>query len=100
MVNTEMQAWPEVRALAANPGGTLKRLSIGGPGLFGGGARQVPEASSDFLANTVDRGTFTNWVDQHARALDGMSLIVGRGREGWGAADRLYAYLTARTPDI
>jgi uncharacterized caspase-like protein len=94
VVKSEMQAWQEVRALAANPGGILRSLSIGGPGLLGGGGRQVPDASTDFLANTVDRGTFTTWVAQHAKARDGMSLVVGRGRGGLLSVDRVYAMLT------
>jgi hypothetical protein len=89
-----MQAWPEVRAIAANPDGVLKRLSIGGPSLFGGGSQQVPEASYDFLANAVERGSFTGWVAQHAKMLNGMAIVVGRGRSGLVSADRVYAMMT------
>ena len=94
VMKSEMQAWPEVRAIAANPEGVLKRLSIGGPSLFGGGSQQVPEASYDFLLNTVDRGLFTGWVAQHAKVLNGMSIVVGRGRSGVVSADRVYAMMT------
>jgi uncharacterized caspase-like protein len=94
VMKSEMQAWPEVRALAANPEGVLKRLSIGGPSLFGGGSQQVPEASYDFLLNSVDRGLFTGWVAQHAKVLNGMSIVVGRGRSGVVSADRVYAMVT------
>jgi uncharacterized caspase-like protein len=93
VMKSEMQAWPEVRAIAANPEGVLKRLSIGGPSLFGGGSQQVPEASYDFLLNTVDRGLFTGWVAQHAKVLNGMSIVVGRGRSGVVSADRVYAMM-------
>jgi hypothetical protein len=94
VLKSEMQAWPEVRAIAANPDGVLKRLSIGGPSLFGGGSQQVPEASYDFLVNAVDRGSFTPWVAQHAKVLNGMAIVVGRGRSGLVSADRVYAMLT------
>ena len=94
VVKSEMQAWPEVRAVAANPEGTLRRLSIGGPSLFGGGSRQVPEVSHDFLANAAERGTFLSWVDQHAKALNGMSIVVGRGRCGVLATDRVSTMIT------
>ena len=94
VVKSEMQAWTEVRAVAANPEGTLRRLSIGGPSLFGSGSQQVPEVSDDFLANAVERRTFTNWVNQHAKALNGLSIVVGRGREGALSADRVYALVT------
>ena len=94
VVKSEMRAWQDVRAVAANVQGTLRRLSIGGVSLFGGGSRPVPEVSYDFLANAVDRGTFTGWVEQHARALDGMSIVVGRGRAAVSSADRVYALIT------
>jgi hypothetical protein len=94
VVKSELRAWPEVRAVAANPEGTLRRLSIGGPSIFGGGSRQVPEASYDFLANAVNRGTFRRWVNQHAKALNGMSIVVGRGHGGILSADRVYALVT------
>jgi uncharacterized caspase-like protein len=94
VLKSDLQAWPEVRAVAANPEGMLRRLSIGGPSLFGGGSRQVPEVSDNFLANAVERGTFTSWVDQHAKALNGMSIVVGRGRDGALNADRVYALVT------
>jgi Caspase domain/Bacterial SH3 domain len=94
VMKSDMQAWPEVRAVAANPEGVLRRLSIGGPSLFGGGSRQVPEASYDLLVNMVNRGSFTGWVAQHARALNGMSIVVGRGRGGVLSADRVYAMIT------
>jgi hypothetical protein len=54
----------------------------------------VPDVSYDFLANAVDRGTFTQWVERHAQPMDGMSIIVGRGRGGSLAADRVYALMT------
>jgi Caspase domain/Bacterial SH3 domain len=94
VMKSESQAWPEVRAVAANPEGVLRRLTIGGPSLFGGGSRQVPDVSYDFIANAVERGTFTGWVTQHAQALNGMSLVVGRGRSAALSADRVYAMIT------
>jgi hypothetical protein len=94
VIKSEIQAWPEVRAVAANAEGVLRRLSIGGPSLFGGGSRQVPDVADDFLANAVERGTFTRWVDQHAKVLHGMSLVVGRGHGGALSADRVYAMMT------
>jgi hypothetical protein len=94
VVKSEMQAYPKVRAVAANPEGMLRRLSIGGPSFFGGGSQQVPEVSDDFLANAVEQGTFTSWVSQHAKALNGLSIVVGRGREGALSADRVYALVT------
>jgi hypothetical protein len=94
VMKSEMQACPAVRAVAANPKGLLKPLSIGGPSLFGGGSQQLPEASYDFLLNTIDRGLFTGWVAQHAKVLNGMSIVVGRGRSGVASADRVYAMIT------
>jgi hypothetical protein len=67
VMKSEVQAFPEVRAVAANVEGVPRRLSIGEPSLFGGGSRPVPEASYDFLINMAYRGSFTGWVAQHAQ---------------------------------
>jgi NADH dehydrogenase len=76
VVRSDMAAWQEVWAVAANPGGTLRRLSLGGPALFGHTWEEAPEVSQDFLTNAVDRGTFTQWVAQRAKAVDDMSVVV------------------------
>ena len=88
VVRTDMIAWQEVMDVAANDNGTFRRLSIGGPGFFGG-SREVPEVSQDFLATAVDRGTFPQYVAQRAKAVDGMSLVVGEGHDTY-YTDRLY----------
>jgi hypothetical protein len=55
--------------------------------------RQVPDVSSDFLANAVGQGTFTRWLEQNAKSLNGMFIVVGRGR-GWiYDQDRVYVVL-------
>jgi hypothetical protein len=87
-----MYAWQQVEDVAANVNGTLRRLSIGGPGIFGG-SREVPQVSQDLLANAVDRGTFPQWVAQHAKAVDGMSFVVGQGNNPSNDPDRLYVLL-------
>ena len=35
VVRSDMAAWQEVWFVAANPDGTLRRLSMAGPGIFG-----------------------------------------------------------------
>jgi hypothetical protein len=92
VVRTDMDAWQKVMDVAADAQGTFRRLSIGGPGLFGG-SREVPEVSQDFLANAVDHGTFPQWVAQHAKAVDGMSLVVGQGDNPFYDPDRVYIVL-------
>jgi hypothetical protein len=92
VVRTDMIAWQEVMDVAANDNGTFRRLSIGGPGFFGG-SREVPEVSQDFLANAVDRGTFPQYVAQRAKAIGGMSLVVGEGHGTVYDADRVYVLL-------
>jgi hypothetical protein len=92
VVRTDMIAWQEVMDVAANDHGTFRRLSIGGPGFFGG-AREVPEVSQDFLANAVDRGTFPQYVAQRAKAVGGMSLVVGEGHATGYGPDRVYVLL-------
>jgi hypothetical protein len=92
VVRTDMYAWQEVRDVAADANGTLRRLSIGGPGIFGG-SREVPQVAQDFLANAVDRGTFPQYVAQHAKAVDGMSFVVGQGDNPRYDPDRVYIVL-------
>jgi hypothetical protein len=91
VVRTDMDGWQTAMDVAADAHGTLRRLSIGGPGLFGG-AREVPQVAQDFLANAVDRGTFPQWVAQHATAVDGMSFVVGQGND-LNYPDRVYVLL-------
>ena len=93
VVRTDMAAWQEVMDVAANADGTFRRLSIGGPGMFGHASREVPEVSEDFLANAVDRGTFPQWVAEHAKAIDGMSFVVGQGDNPYYDPDRVYVVL-------
>jgi hypothetical protein len=92
VVRTDMAAWQQVEDVAADANGTLRRLSIGGPGIFGG-SREVPQVSQDFLANAVDRGTFPQYVAQRAKAVDGMSFVVGQGDNPQYDPDRVYIVL-------
>jgi hypothetical protein len=93
VVRTNMVAWQEVMDVAADDNGTLRRLSIGGPGFFGNSSREVPEVAQEFLANAVDRGTFPQWVGQHAKAVDGMSFVVGQGVNPQYDPDQVYIVL-------
>ena len=80
--------------MAANPGGTLWRLSMAGPGIVGRFWQEVPQVSQAFLADAVDRGTFPQYVAQRAKAVDGMSLVVGQGHDTFYDPDRLYVLIT------
>jgi hypothetical protein len=93
VVRTDVYGWQEVMDVAANPDGSFRRLSIGGSGIFGSSSREVPQVSQDFLANAVDRGTFPQWVAQHAKAVDGMSFVVGQGDNPYNGPDRVYIVL-------
>jgi hypothetical protein len=92
VVRTDMAAWQQVENVAADVNGTLRRLSIGSPGIFGG-SREVPQVSQDFLANAAERGTFPQYVAQHAKAVDGMSFVVGQGDGSENYPDRVYITL-------
>jgi hypothetical protein len=87
-----MVAWQQAEDVASDVKGTFPRLSIGGPGFFGG-SREVPQVSQDFLANAADRGTFPQWVAQHVKAVDGMSFVVGQGDDPQYDPDRVYIVL-------
>jgi hypothetical protein len=93
VVKTDMVAWQEVWSVAAIVGEGLRRLSIGGPGLFGHQWQQVPEVSYTFLANAVDQGAFTAWVERNAKPIDGMYVAVGRGYNRFYSPDRLYTLI-------
>jgi hypothetical protein len=45
VVRTDTHAWQEIWDVAANPDGTFRWLSIGGPGIFGNASREVPQVS-------------------------------------------------------
>lgn len=93
LIKTDMVAWQEVWDVAATVGGTLQQLSLGNPALFGSSRAEVPEVSQDFLANAVDQGTFPQWVAQHAKAVDGLSVVVGQGGNLLYNPDRVYLLL-------
>jgi hypothetical protein len=84
----------EVWDIATNGTSILRRLTIGGPSLFGGQTRDVPDVSRDFLANAADRGSFIAWVQQHAKPVGGMYLVIGRRHEVFTSVDRVYLLLT------
>jgi hypothetical protein len=90
VVKADTVAWQEVWDVAANAGGTLRRLSVGNPAIFGHSRADVLEVSQDFIANAVDRGTFPEWVAQNATAVDGLSVVVGQGDNRVYDPDRVY----------
>ena len=94
VVRSDMAAWQEVWDIATNGTGVLRRLTIGGPSLFGGQSREVPAVSKDFLANAADRGTFVAWLQQHAKPIGGMYLVIGRRNELFNSVDGVYMLLT------
>jgi hypothetical protein len=94
VVRSDMAAWQEVYDIATNGTGVLRRLTIGGPSLFGGQTREVPAVSRDFLASLADRGGFVAWLQQRAKPVGGMYLVIGRRHEVFTTADSLYMLLT------
>jgi hypothetical protein len=93
-VKSYMAGWQEVWALAANPQGILRRLSIGGPGMFGQQSREVPIVPQDFIANAADQGTFVSWLQARAKNVGGMLFAIARRNEVFTSADRVYMLLT------
>jgi hypothetical protein len=90
-VKSDMAAWQEVRWIAADTGAGLKQLTLGDEASFDHQRSQVPKASNDFLANAVDRGTFPQWLAQHAQPINGLSLVVGQGDTPYYRPDSVYA---------
>jgi hypothetical protein len=93
VVKSDMVAWQEVWMLGANPEGTLRRLALGSPSLFGGRSYEVPQVSYDFLANAVAQGAFPSWMAHTAKSLNGMSIAIGQGRSRFYTPDRVYVAL-------
>jgi hypothetical protein len=93
VVRSDMVAWQEAYFIGANPEGTLRRMTLGAPSLFGGRSYEVPQVSYDFLANAVDQGTFPSWMAQNAKVLNGMSIAIGQGRSRLYNPDRVYIVL-------
>ena len=94
VVKSDMAAWQEVWDIAANANGVLRRLSIGGPVLFGGQSREVPAVSKDFLATAADRGTFVAWLQQSAKPVGDMSFAIAQRHEQINSVDRVYMLIT------
>jgi hypothetical protein len=94
VVRSEMRAWQEVEAVAANSEGVLRQLVIGSGGWFGRSRPEVPEVANDYLAHAVAQDTFTQWLEQNTQARNGMSVVVGRGGSVVEQPDRVYAVLT------
>jgi hypothetical protein len=93
VIKSDMSAWQEAWFMGANPEGTLRRLTLGGPALFGGGSYEAPQVSYDFLANAIEQGSFPSWMAQNAKSLNGMSIAVGQGRNRHNYPDRVYVVL-------
>lgn len=93
VVKSDMAAWQEARMVATNAEGVLRRLSIGGPGIFGRQWQQVPEVSYHFIANAVDRKTFAGWMERTAKAINGISVVVGRSGNVYYKPDWVYVLL-------
>jgi hypothetical protein len=93
VVKTDMWAWQEAWYIGANPEGTLRRLTLGNPSLFGGRSYEVPQVAYDFLANASAQGTFPSWMAQNAESLNGMSIAIGQGRARFIYPDRVYVLL-------
>jgi hypothetical protein len=93
VVKSDMAAWQEAWFMGANPEGTLRRLTLGNPSLFGGRSYEVPQVSYGFLANAIDQGSFPSWMAENAKSLSGMSIAIGQGQNRFLYPDRVYVVL-------
>jgi hypothetical protein len=91
VVKGDMAAWQEVYWIAADTGKGLTQLSLSEDASFDHQGPKVPEVDNDFLANAVDRGTFPQWLAQHATPIDGLSLVVGQSDDQNYLPDNVYA---------
>ena len=112
VVTTDMAGWQQAWDVAADDHGTLRRLSIGGPGIFGG-SREVPQVSQYFLANAGDRdsllanpdaigmhpGPINRGVELSDDVADGPHSVILDQVESGVAVRMAVLYLLASEPD-
>ena len=98
VVSSEMRAWQEVVAVAANPEGVLRRLVIGvGDGSDAHGRRSARSRTSISPMPWRRAPSRSGW-SRTPRRCNGMSVVVGRGGSVVEHPDRVYAVLT-RPPE-
>ena len=77
-ISSQQVHYQELREVAVDTNGTLRRLPVTGIPLFGKRQQFAPDFASTYLAYTLDQGSFTTKMAQYATSFDGLSIVVGR----------------------
>lgn len=77
-ISSQQVHYQELREVAANANGTLRRIPVTGVPLFGKRQQPAPDFASTYITYTLDRGTFATKMAQYAASFDGLSIVVGR----------------------
>jgi hypothetical protein len=77
-ISSQQVHYQELREVAVDTDGTLRRLPVTGIPLFGKRQQFAPDFASTYLTYTLDQGSFVTKMAQYAASLDGLSIVVGR----------------------
>jgi hypothetical protein len=77
-ISSQQVHYQELREVAVDTDGTLRRLPVTGVPLLGKRQQLAPDFASTYLAYTLDRGSFVTKMAQYAASFDGISIVVGR----------------------
>lgn len=77
-ISSQEVHYQELREIAADTNGVLRRIPVTGVSLFGKRQQLAPDFASTYLTYTLDRGSFATQMGQYAASFDGLSIVVGR----------------------
>lgn len=80
-IRSQQVHYQELREVAVDADGVLRRRTVSGIPLFGKKRVPVPDFSSTYIAYTLECGTFLNKAAKYAATLDGLSIVVGRNHD-------------------
>jgi len=77
-IRSQQVHYQELREVAVDSNGILRRLPVTGVPLFGSRQQLVPDFASTYIDYKLERGTFAASMARYATSFDGLSIIVGR----------------------
>lgn len=77
-IRSQQVHYQELREVAVDTNGVLRRLPVTGVPLFGSRQQLIPDFASTYIDYKLERGTFAACMAHYATSFDGLSIIVGR----------------------
>jgi hypothetical protein len=77
-IRSQQVHYQELREIAVDTNGILRRLPVTGVPLFGSPQQLVPDFAATYVDYKLERGTFAACMAHYAASFDGLSIIVGR----------------------